>query len=323
MKNIKTIQLKFLQIFFTLLLLLIISGCQSSNTETPSDLPQNNPVQDPASENQNSPETNEVSNEPQNENEPAVQESDPEQINLQWENSAHASAFVTDINNQNNSCAKCHAPIEWIPTMEDLPESCFTCKFELSEPPKLIDESQWQSITCKVCHQTDKKGNVEPEFSWLEVAALEEYTEVENANELCMKCHAPSNIPEHVAIELGGAHADFQCTDCHNAHELTTSCGDSSCHETLQDPEKIIPGHDEDHNNVACEACHDAAGLAVGPDEETGVWTTFAPWSVESEGNTETGITPFVSHNTILEADCSRCHFADNPWDLTVDIELP
>ncbi len=323
MKKNKTYQLKLLQIIFTLLLLIILSGCQSNNTETPSDLPKNNPMQEPVSENQNSPENIDVSNEPSNQNEPALQESDPEEIKLQWEKSAHAATYVTDINNQNNSCAKCHAPIEWMPTMEDLPESCFTCKFELSEPPKLIDESQWQSITCKVCHQTDKKGNVEPEFSWLEVAALEEYVEVENANELCMKCHAPSNIQEHVAIEIGGAHTDFLCTDCHNAHDLTTSCGDSSCHETLQDPETIISGHDEDHSNLACEACHDASGLDVGPEEETGIWTTFAPWTVESEGNTETGIIPFVSHNTVLEADCTRCHFADNPWDLSVEIELP
>lgn len=323
MKKNKSKPQLLLQLIFTLFLLLIISGCQSINTETPGDLPQNNPAQKPGSESQNASESKEVEIEPSNQNKPEEQESDPEVINLQWENSAHATSFVTDINNQNNSCAKCHAPIEWMPTVEDLPESCFTCKFELSEPPKLINESQWQSITCKVCHQTDKKGNVLPEFSWLEVAALEEYTEVESVNELCMKCHAPSNIPDHVAIELGGAHADFQCTDCHNAHELTTSCGDSSCHETLQDPEKIIPGHDEDHSDVACEACHDASDLEVGPDEESGIWTTFATWAVESEGNTESGITPFVSHNTVLEADCSRCHFADNPWDLTVEIELP
>lgn len=324
MNKSKSNQLRTLQLFFTLLLLLIISGCQSNGEEGSINLPQAKPESEsPSTVQESLPESNEGIKEPSNQEKPKEHESDPELINLQWEKSSHATTFVADNNNQNNSCAKCHAPIEWMPTMDDLPESCFTCKFELSEPPKLIDESQWQSIPCMVCHETDKKGNVVPEFSWLEVAALEEYAAVENANELCMKCHAPSNIPEHIAIQLGGAHADFQCTDCHNAHELTTSCGDSSCHETLQDPEKIIPGHDEDHSNVACEACHDASGLEVGPDEQTGIWTTFGTWSVDLDGNTETGKIPFVSHNTVLEAKCERCHFADNPWELSVDIETP
>ena len=311
---------RLLQFFLTVLLLIGISGCQ---TDTPE------PVnQVPNSQMENSPSTSEPSSSSEDpaENTPIdsgseEKETDPEAITIEWENSAHADTYVVDEAGKNNACAKCHAPIEWSPTLEDLPESCFTCKFELSEPPSVIAESQWQSITCKVCHETDKKGNVAPEFSWLEVAALEEYTPVENVNELCLKCHAPSNLPEHIAIVVGGAHAEFLCTGCHNAHTLTTSCGESACHETLQDPEKIIPGHDEDHINVACEACHDASGLDVGPVEETGIWTTFAPWSVDLEGNTESGLTPFVSHNTVLEASCDRCHFANNPWNLTVDIE--
>jgi hypothetical protein len=53
------------------------------------------------------------------------------------------------------------------------------------------------------------------------------------------------------------------------------------------------------------------------------MWITYAPWSVEKEEGSETGSKPFVSHNTVLEVNCERCHFSGNPWDLSIDIENP
>ncbi|HSM24654.1 MAG TPA: hypothetical protein VK856_07325 [Anaerolineaceae bacterium] len=310
-------------LFLTIIIIIGISGCQSNASE-PTSKPPTSGNEELTSKPQTEPETNQVDREsPQNLIDDDNKVSDPELISLEFEKSSHASTYVTDAAGNNNSCAKCHSPIEWAPTMADIPESCFTCKFELSDPPPFIAESQWQSITCKVCHQTDKKGNVDPEISWLEVAALDEYTVVANASELCLKCHAPSNIREHVAIQIAGVHDELLCTDCHDAHNPATSCGDSSCHEGLQDPDKIIPGHDEDHVNVACVACHDASGMEVGPHAETGIWTTFAAWSVQLEGNSENGIRPFISHNISLESNCERCHFSENPWGLTTDIQIP
>lgn len=316
-KNLKPL------LFFLIIILIGFSGCQSDVSE---------PVSKPSTSNNAEatskpiiePGTNQAGSESSpvlNDNDNKV--SDPELISLEFEKSGHANTYVTDAAGNNNACAKCHAPIEWAPTMDDIPESCFTCKFELSDPPSFIAESQWQSITCNVCHQTDKKGNVNPEINWLEVAALDEYSVVENASELCLKCHAPSNIREHVAVEVAGVHKELMCTDCHDAHNPTTSCGDSTCHEGFKDPNKIIPGHDEDHANVACVACHDESGMEVGPHEETGIWTTFASWFVESNGNSETGIRPFISHNISLESNCERCHFSDNPWGLSNEIEIP
>ncbi len=315
-------QYKFLiQILLMIILMLGISGCQSDEVEvSPGD--KTSQTSESATEKQPPNENNKVNEPSESEKSPEV-ETDPDVISSQWSESAHGNTYVMDSAGKNNSCAQCHAPVDWAPSMDDIPESCFTCKFELSEPPATIAETDWQSIPCKVCHQVDKKGNVKEEISWLEVAALDEYAEVENSSELCMKCHAPVNLFEHVAIEVAGAHAEYLCTDCHNSHNLTTSCGESTCHEGMQDPEKVIVGHDEDHANVSCEACHDAAGLEVGPDEGTGIWITYAPWVVDSEGGSETGLMPFVSHNTVLEVNCERCHFDGNPWELSVDIEIP
>lgn len=312
----------FLQFFLTLLILVGLSGCQSENSPSGSlSEIQNNPsgetgsAQKPATQ-----------NEKPDKNSPKVTKneangSDTDEIKLQWENSPHANTYVVDSAGKNNSCSKCHSPIDWMPTMDELPESCFACKFELSEPPSLIEETSWQSVPCKICHQVDKKGKVASEISWLEIPQLGEYAKVQNANEICLKCHIPTNVEDHIGIEIGGAHADFLCTDCHNSHTLTTSCGESTCHESLLEPGKIIPGHDDNHLNVACEACHDAAGLEVGLVEETGIWTTFAPWIIELNGAQSSGLSRFVSHNTALEVNCERCHFANNPWNLTVDIE--
>lgn len=308
-----------LQILITLIFMLGFSGCQAEEADVAPGKQATSQTLGSSTELQPTSESNNKVNEP-SENEKSLEEvSDPDVISSQWSESAHGNTYVIDSEGKNNACAQCHAPLDWAPTMEDIPESCFTCKFELSEPPVMIAESEWQSIPCKVCHQVDKKGNVKKEISWLEVAVLDEYAEVENSTELCMKCHAPTNLVEHVAIELAGAHADYLCTDCHDGHKLTTSCGESTCHEGMQDPNKIIVGHDDDHANVSCEACHDATGLEVGPNKVTGIWITYATWAAGSN----TGLMPFVSHNTVLEVNCERCHFAENPWELSVDIEIP
>lgn len=307
-------------VFFVVLLVAVelSAACQGDESDL-SPVSQESPVA--TSETESLPEHE--GDDDKEEVQPELDESDPEVISSQWAAGAHASTFVVSADGKNNYCARCHAPIEWLPTLEDLPESCSSCKFELSEPPAYIAEEQWQSIPCKVCHQIDKKGDVQAEVNWLEVAALEEYATVENPNELCLECHSAVNVREHVGVAVEGAHQDFLCSNCHNAHGLTASCGDSECHERLQDPQNVIPGHDQNHRDVACEACHDGSGWVVGPHEETGIWTTFAPWAVDGEGNPENGSIAFTSHHIILESACERCHFSDNPWDLSAKIEIP
>lgn len=310
MKQHVTIPSNLFAILLVLLgMVVLVAACQTSEN-VPSPAP---PAGQTVPPGEQTPETDQ----------PAPAPADPELINTQWFTSAHAGSFVTDPKGANNSCAQCHAPVQWQPTLADLPESCFTCKFELSEPPPYIAETDWQSIPCKVCHEADKKGNPQPAISWLEIAALDEYTPVQNSSELCLKCHGLVKAREHAAVEVGGAHADMLCSDCHNAHDLTASCGQSGCHKSLEDPGKVVPGHDEDHSQVACAACHDGSGMQVGPLETTGTWTTFAPWTIELEAATESGEIPFTSHNTVLDVVCERCHFQDNPWGLSVDITTP
>ena len=312
-------------VIFCLLIPMImsLSGCQagsetpaSENDSTPLQMEQ--PTQGDSSTNPaKAPATTEAA--PVDAPQAAVQEIDPKVIEAAWQSSPHADTFVLDANGQNNTCAQCHAPINWQPAMEDLPESCFACKFELEPPPPTIAEGDWVDIPCKICHKVDKKDNVQPEYAWLEIAPLDEYAEVASPTELCLKCHTPVDIPRHSAVQVGGDHPNYQCTDCHSAHDTKTSCDAVGCHSDVVQPANPIPGHDEDHQSVTCGACHDGSGMEVGFDEESGFWTTYAS-ATNDEGIDKF---PFTSHNIVLESRCDRCHFIGNPWDLSESVVEP
>jgi len=246
---------------------------------------------------------------------PQVSTPDPAAIEAAWRSSEHANSFVLDANGQNNTCARCHAPINWMPALEDLPESCFACKFELEAPPPTISEADWTDIPCNICHKVDKKDNILPEFAWLEIAPLGEYAAVASATELCLKCHDTTGIPAHGVIQLSGAHAGYECTKCHSAHDTKTSCDPAGCHA---EPTAPTAGHDADHQAVACVACHDGSGMEVEPNDD-GIWTTFTSGTTE----TSTDKFSFTSHNVVLEASCDRCHFLNNPWGLSDSVTVP
>lgn len=237
--------------------------------------------------------------EPSNDPKPPMSD---EEIQAIYQENPHASTFIVDETGQNNTCARCHAPVNWTPSMDDIPESCLTCKFEIKDPPSYIAEDQWEHIPCKVCHEEGKKGKMNPEIAWLEIAQIGEYAAVASSTEICMKCHSPIELPEHSMIQLGSAHADYTCTQCHDPHSAQASCGASGCHDQVLDVSLGIAGHDADHTNIDCFACHDASGLDVGPDPETGVWTVLE----------------YKSHQIELAAPCSKCHFEGNSWGLSV-----
>jgi hypothetical protein len=246
----------------------------------------------------------------------------------EWQSSSHASSFVFDSEGINNPCARCHSPKDWMPTLDDIPESCQACKFELEPPPPFIAESDWEHVSCVMCHQVDKKGNVDPEVSWLEIPPLDEYVSVETPSELCLKCHDTEGYAEHGQVLVGSGHADMQCTECHSPHATTATCVTGDCHAGVLSEADQIPGHDEDHEDVSCAACHDNAGWDVGPHPETGIWVTFSPWSHvvkvgEEDSIQQIGTIPFSSHDLGLEVNCERCHFSGNTWGLTESVEKP
>lgn len=239
-------------------------------------------------------------------------------IGLAWQASPHANTYVLDDAGENNACARCHSPVNWVPTMDDMPESCTACKFEVQDPLPLIAELDWLSIPCIVCHERDG-DTVNSGIAWLEIAQIESYAAVGSANELCLKCHSAESVPQHKFPPLGGAHADYQCVQCHDAHATTASCDDEACHADVVGPAVAIVGHDDDHQDVSCWACHDAGALDVAPDPELGYWTTM----LSSMDESSSGDIPVVSHDLVREANCERCHYTDNPWNLSAEVSSP
>ncbi|MCK5319301.1 MAG: hypothetical protein KAJ55_15420 [Anaerolineales bacterium] len=233
-------------------------------------------------------------------------------IEQAWQAGPHSETYVEG---DNNLCARCHAPVVFVPSIDDLDPSCLVCKFEVAPPPASIAQDTWTNVECNVCHLVNKNDEVEPEFTWLLFLLLNEYEQVASSTELCGKCHAESDLdlPGHTAVVVGGAHAGYSCTDCHDAHSTTAlSCGAAGCHDDMG---ADIPGHDDAHESVSCMACHDAGEMGVGPDDDLGAWITLLP--PDSEGISY----PFSSHNTQLEASCDRCHYPNNAWGLTEDIK--
>lgn len=284
------------------LLALSLTACQQTS-ETPRPA---GATEQPRATSQASIDTPAITEEPQ---------TSDEALHQSWKSGPHANTFVVTDSGTNSACARCHAPINWVPTMEEIPESCLTCKFEIDPPPPFIPQDEWQPVECMVCHRVEK-DEVEAAYAWLAIAPIEEYEEVGSSTELCLKCHAGDSVPDHPAITVGGAHEMMTCTECHDSHDGSASCTNSSCHLEQEDPP---PGHDLDHKMVVCVACHDSGELAVSPRPEDEVWTT---WMVAENGDL---VRPFSSHSTVLEAPCERCHFPENPWELSerVTIEVP
>jgi hypothetical protein len=239
----------------------------------------------------------------------------PDAIQVAWQGSSHADAYVLTDAGENNACARCHAPVNWIPTMDTIPESCLTCKFEIDPPPPFIPEEEWTNIECKVCHRA-KKGKIEEEVAWLEIAPIEEYADVASITELCDKCHLGDGLPDHSQVVVRGAHEGYECIECHDAHDISASCSDTDCHEDVLATSTTIPGHDEDHASVACVACHDAGGMEIGWVEGESIWSTLIVSELEEEFPSK----PFASHDIVLAAPCERCHYPGNPFELSESV---
>lgn len=319
----------FLRFGFFVIVFIGLCACQSAQPEpavlepiaadqTSNVVPEESETTSPSDE--SSPEVEASNEQPTLESQPAVPQDAPtekpvsetpgedkpklseEEIQAIYQTNPHASTFIIDETGQNNTCARCHSPVNWTPSMDDIPETCLTCKFEIKDPPPYIAEDQWEHIPCKVCHEEGKKGKINPEIAWLEIAQIGEYAAVASSTEICMKCHFPVELPDHSSIQLGSVHGDYNCTQCHDAHSSQASCSSSGCHDQVLDPALGTPGHDAEHANVDCFACHDASRMEVGPDQETGVWTVL----------------DYKSHQIELAAPCEKCHFSGNAWGLSV-----
>jgi hypothetical protein len=304
------------------LCLLVVVGCQTGDDEPTDVEPQaaevDSKVED-SSDNvvdDSGGDANGDSTEIKTETEVAIPETVPLPPEEGWAMSSHADTYVISAEGKNDTCARCHSPVQWLPGPDDIPESCLACKFDVDVPPPLFSEEEWEHVPCKTCHRTNG-DDVGEEIAWLEIPSIEEYIDMDSTTKLCRKCHETTDFPDHKpAIVLSEEHADLLCTECHDPHSNMTTCAKSGCHESVIVGAEPVPGHDEDHTSVSCTACHDAAGLQVGPNEDGDMWVTYASLMLDGEES----LLPHSSHAVQTQVTCDRCHFSANPWGLSEDV---
>lgn len=238
-----------------------------------------------------------------------------------WSDSPHANTYSLE-KGPNTYCARCHAPGNWDPAATiDPPPNCVSCKFTFEAEPRvaqgnpLVPQDEWQNIGCDVCHRSEN-GVTLAEVAWLN-QQTGYYETITTATQLCQKCHVDTATIRHQRDLGAAAHADYVCTDCHDPHTTRANC--LECHDDVITAAVPISGHDEAHAAVTCVACHDAAGLEAGPFESEQVWITFRTTLLLGRESTN----PYQSHALQREVDCSRCHYAENPWLLSDSVATP
>jgi hypothetical protein len=318
-KNYSRFTNLFICAILTLLAALVLSACTPGGNQSPDEPGNQSNTNNGSSSGAPTNPAGSPTNSAGATNIPAVATMDVDAIPAAWEISAHANTYVVNGAGENSACTQCHAPANYIPPVDEIPQSCFICKFEVTDPPPLTSQDIWENIQCNICHEPDRKGNITAEYSWLEVPILEQYAEVNSSSELCLMCHKQVDIPGHKPqVDLANAHADMVCTDCHNAHDLQASCSTTGCHDDVIGSGNSIEGHDDDHQNVSCNACHQSGGLPFGMAEVDGQWVPLVE-NKAVDGSSQ--LVPYDSHDIVKESDCKTCHFSGNPWGLKVVTE--
>jgi len=253
-----------------------------------------------------------------------------------WEGSPHGIGY--DLGKGPNTwCSRCHSPQNWDPAaVVGPPPACITCKFPTDEEVRiapgnpLVLEEDWVGIGCETCHVVEDSVVTEG-IAWLNPIKME-YETVNTSTELCQKCHVTTtgngfgSGVDHLITLGGSAHLNYggflgetspptYCADCHDPHtQEPKQCGD--CH-TIDVAEHAKGKYAMMKDTVTCMACHEASGMDVGPHPEPTLT------EVGRSGPTTSAV---ISHSIVYTVSCDRCHFDENPWELTVydaDGEIP
>ncbi len=224
----------------------------------------------------------------------------------EWSHSRHANTF-DDGQGANTTCASCKSPRNWDPTAvaaQDQALDCSACKRVAGAPrPALeggltIPQEEWHNIGCEICHVPVGNSFLKSIAFWNQVQG--QYEPVETVTELCARCHEGTHgfqvIEEQAASQ---AHKNWDCTRCHGAHGASSAC--TTCHNPAVG--KGAPEHAR-HPGTNCTACHDAGGLAIWQDLDSGsrhfketVPVRFAH-----------ALRSWTSHDLQTAVDCRRCH---------------
>lgn len=217
---------------------------------------------------------------------------------------------------------------------------------------QLNSTATWHAVECKTCHLIGRDGDPLRGIIWWNQETGKAET-ISESIDLCTKCHTKTSDVDN-SVDLGNDefHTTLSCVACHDPHSTTASCTNTGCHPNVEEHLTIItdlaiePNHETAppggcsggtschmqstqvaeqgllphigvyHTYLTCAACHDGAGMEVGPVDGSFMWTTFQT----VEWNGLTAKRPKYSHVITTEVDCARCHFEGNPWELAINV---
>lgn len=223
----------------------------------------------------------------------------------EWANSAHADSYDQGMG-ANTTCARCKSPKNWVadPIAAQAALDCASCKRVPGEPRPNLDagvpvaESDWQNISCDVCHQPAGDSFLTSIAYWNN--ELGQYEAVASETALCARCHKGEHGFQVVEEQSQStAHSGWECSACHGPHGTRSACTD--CHDPFAGDASEDHAR---HEQVNCTACHDAGNLPV--------WLASDP----SSRHAGTYITvrsahapsSWPSHNQQRPVACVRCH---------------
>jgi hypothetical protein len=152
-----------------------------------------------------------------------------------WAGTLHAASAAAVLTNvEHNSteqlideCIQCHAPFE----AGRYHIGDFVQPVDTVGPWHLVpaNSGAWEAIKCESCH--DITGSAPQALAYYDPTA-HAYAPVQNATQLCEKCH---QVGTDDSRDLAGSvHAGLQCTDCHfqpgSGHSLDPTGACSRCH---------------------------------------------------------------------------------------------
>jgi hypothetical protein len=205
--------------------------------------------------------------------------------------------------------------------------------------------SHMGKFQCEKCH-LDQAGALSKELVWMD-ENTGQLVKISDATQICIKCHADQLPHAMPAGSIPLAHANFECTNCHDAHNLQASCSESACHNDIMntksaniqkpeghtgtgDPDSYMCGgtachelatevantpiyHQPTHSSVPCYVCHDVSGLSVSLIGDQ-FWIT-----TDDLGQTSAiASLRIVSHTIGTDVICTRCHSEYNAWNLSI-----
>ena len=277
---------------------------------------------------------------------------DQEAIWEKWEGSEHADTYIEG-NGDNTYCARCHSPNNWnysatVASNELILEEdwsnigCDSC--HQMDGRIAGEQYYWHdtitvyyevvSSTTALCQECHLIGGEVP-HSHLEMGdeVHQDFTctdchDAHDPYASCGDCHSDileaRSMPAQQHVNLSD---QAQCLACHpigmDAHSMETQrSGETDClvcHANFANvsSDDLPPVyHTSTHIDVPCSVCHDASGLAVDLVEGLQIFATYRTY--ERSGSVVE--TEYKSHDLTTAVDCTRCHYKNNPWDLSESV---